>query len=343
MNKSAVKIWVLALVTSLTLAGCTAETGDGRAGDGFASPLKEVSEHLSSGDGKALCIHLNEISPGSCDSIVSSSGTETSVKPLAQFTASGEVFIFEKSGFKLALLRDDIDIDGEVEQVWSVGEFAPESISLPLGGSMAGVTLSPGQDYKVMPGNLDVSEFQLFEDQDGIWMSDLNPSERRNAFVAYSPSVLSSDIAESLLLDACNARASSLDLSELLNERYSGSGNRQYIQFSNTQGQTLDSRNLRSPAIAASRECRLGELSFDFPYVIATALVDLSISAAVERRTGWSGGLPTREYLPNVFTGSVSLELLIQTQNTGVNSVVIEPVGLPEYWLPEVPVLAEKR
>jgi hypothetical protein len=335
MNKSAVKIWVLALVTSLTLAGCTAETGDGRAGEGFASPLKEVSEYLSSGDGKALCIHLNEISPGSCDSIISSSGTESSVKPLAQFTASGEEFIFEKSGFKLALLRDDIDIDGEVEQVWSVGEFAPESISLSLGGTMAGVTLSPGQDYKVMPGNLDVSEFQILEDQDGIWMGDLNPSERMNEFVAYSPSVLSSDIAGSLLLDACNARASSLELSEFLDEGFFGKG--QFIQFSNNQGQTLDSRNLRSPEIAASKECTVSEPSFDFPDVRATAMVDLSISALVERRTG-TVGRPSREALPSVFTGTVSFELLLQTEKTGTNSIVVVSVTVPEYWLPETPI-----
>jgi hypothetical protein len=328
------------------LVGCSADSGDGRSGSGFSSPLKEIQQHLTSGSGDELCTHLNEITPGSCDFIISSSGLGSNVVPLATFSPTGETFLFEVAGFSLSIERTDEQFESGIERFWSVGTFRPEKIVIPLGGSYQGLNLTPGVDYKIMPGALDSQSFELASDRDNLWQAELNEGQVGDEFVSYSLSESSSIAINQLLLEACDSAIETLTISEILANptapkflRAFQTDDAKSLIVGSSSGSDLQTRNLNSPTISGTGECRIELGASSFPAIIASAAFELDLEGDVERYTGMSRfGVSQYEYIPNSFSGELTLDLMIETDSSLTNSVQVGTVKRPAYWVADKPI-----
>lgn len=344
------RLLLLLLPTVIVLGACASDDpDDGLVGDTLTSPLSEIEEYLETGNGEALCRHLDFYFANPCSTIPLFSQGLTPVGFEIYDTPSGQIFAFSDRDFNLTVERTDSEFDGESVYIWSVRELEFPYIDLPYGSTYAG--LEAGGGARFMPGSIDQALLEVPQDSFGLWMPNLNLIDGE---LTYEVAPDASDKATDLFKDYCDEFSSNLTSDVLLEDAWGGffringeDDNAQTVAFVSGDSDEVNSRTINASRLTSST-CAVDPSSVvlnesgDSSYFTGVGLLSVNMSGEVARRTARSAtGVSTYEWLPREFVASFELSMEISNygdQTTVQNSTLAEAPGgaqllQREHWL----------
>ena len=345
------KIFTLSALSLLILSGCaTDDPRDGLIGDELQSPLVEIADHIKSGDGKAFCRHVEVQFRVECPEDVAPSMGVADFYPEILDLPSGQLFGFSTQGLVLDIERFDFEVEGETYYEWIVRDFSMPSLLLPEGGKYAGVAITEGSSFSIMPGAIDQELLELNTDPDGYWEASLNA----DGTVSYELADDSIQKVTKAFEEFCVDFSSRLQASDLLSPASTFFGGKQgqednavNITYVNPGSNQSETRVLNFPKITQA-DCSIDEESVaadgsgtgaqDFS---ALAYIEVLLEGDTEMEVDkdFARGIYTYDWLPREFQATLSINATLSISSEANEFYVTKGPDFSSPWLIDEPIV----
>jgi len=192
------KGWIglgLAILVTTSLAACGGPNPE-QARD---QALVAIENALRTGSGEEFCSSLNAVAPSSCTSVIlDSTGLAEAELDDFQLSDTSWTHSIQVSGFTLELESTLFEFEDGPEYVFTIRNLQLPAVTLPYGGTLAGVALQAGQTSQFMPSDAP-GELVASSPEHGFLVAQALTSPWVNAYpieLDWSPE------AEELALDA---------------------------------------------------------------------------------------------------------------------------------------------